>query len=266
MAYGRVMKDSLSFDRAAAFYDKTRDLPEAVATQGIQAILDAAGPGGRMLDVGTGTGRISVPLLQRGAKLVGCDLSPKMMELLRGKFPAARLAQADASLLPFPAKSFDAVTTCHVMHLVGPWREALEEYRRVLKPGGVYINARTEYDRAGSTEERIRDYWERRVAAYGADSKRPGVQNERELHSGLRELGATLNVVEVIRYSRPYTVQSVLEDLANRTHSHTWMISEQVLQTTVEEARDWALGEFKDFGAVVEENAVFILDIARFGS
>lgn len=69
------MNTSYSFDRAADYYDQTRDLPEPVATAGIQAILDVAGLGRRILDVGTGTGRISVPLLKSGADLVGCDLS-----------------------------------------------------------------------------------------------------------------------------------------------------------------------------------------------
>ena len=95
----------------------------------IEAILETAGQGAKILDVGTGTGRVSVPLLKRDADLIGCDLSLNMMEVLRRKVPSARLAQADAAFLPFPSKSFDAVTTCHVMHLVGPWREALREYR-----------------------------------------------------------------------------------------------------------------------------------------
>src|SRR5512137_1155289 len=117
------MVDSISFDRAADFYDQTRDFPEPVANQGVQAILDAAGPGARILDAGTGTGRVSVPLLKRGATLFGIDLSARMMSRLKGKFPPARLAQADVSRLPFGGKTFDAVLTCHVMHLVGPWRE-----------------------------------------------------------------------------------------------------------------------------------------------
>src|SRR5262245_26679816 len=69
------MTSSLSFDRAASVYDQTRPLPEPGATLGIQAILDIAGPQARILDVGAGTGRVSIPLLQRGANLVGIDLA-----------------------------------------------------------------------------------------------------------------------------------------------------------------------------------------------
>src|SRR5258708_2980267 len=100
---------SLSFDQAASYYDQTRDLPEPLASGGMQLILDnlkgQAGPQARLLEVGTGTGRIGVPLLQRGANLFGCDLSLKMMARQLSKWPGARLAQADATALPYAAKA-----------------------------------------------------------------------------------------------------------------------------------------------------------------
>ena len=151
--------NSLSFDRAAGIYDQTRPLPEPIAKHGIQAILDLMGAGARVLDVGTGTGRISVPLLERGADLIGCDISSKMLMRLQEKFPSARIAQSDASHLPFPAAQFDAVLTVHVMHLISPWREALREFRRVLKPGGAYLNVRTWATVGSSVREQMRVFW-----------------------------------------------------------------------------------------------------------
>lgn len=258
------MNKSISFDRAANVYDSTRDLPSAIATQGIQAILDEAASGARILDVGTGTGRISVPLLNRDANLIGCDLSAKMMALLRQKFPAARLAQADASLLPFPANQFDALTTCHVMHLVGPWREALREYRRVLKLGGVYINARTENDGGKSVGERIQEFWRSRVVAAGADPRRPGIQDEKELHAELLKMGAEMRTIEVVRFSHSQSVQEVIERIANRTDSHTWEIPNDIFSACLRELREWASQEFGDLNRTYDEKSIFILDVARF--
>jgi ubiquinone/menaquinone biosynthesis C-methylase UbiE len=257
------MTSSLSFDRAADFYDKTRDFPEPVATLGIQAILDAAGAGARILDAGTGTGRVSVPLLKRGADLFGVDLSTRMMSRLREKFPSARLAQADVSQLPFPGKIFDAVLTCHVMHLVGPWREALFEYWRVLRPQGVYINARTE--RVGeSIHEQVRSYWRSRVKEYGIESNRPGVKDEKELHQALVAMGAKVTQVEVVRYPRSYVVREIIEGIAGRTHSHTWDVPEEVLEKSLDDLKAWALSEYGGLDDVYEEEACFILDITRF--
>ncbi len=258
------MSNSLSFDRAADIYDRTRDFPEPVATLGIQAILDAAESGARFLDVGTGTGRISVPLLKRGADLIGCDLSPRMLAVLRQKDPASRLAEADASALPFPAGYFGAVTTCHVMHLVGPWREALQEYRRVLTPSGVYINVRTEED--DSPGARIEDYWESRVKAYGASCRRPGVENDAELHGELTSMGATVERAAALRYTRSRSLEEVLERIANRVDSQTWNVPEPVFTSTVEQTRQWAIQEFGDLNMVFQESSIFIVEVARFGA
>ncbi len=258
------MSSSLSFDRAADFYDGTRELPEELAKTAIEAILETTGPRARILDVGTGTGRVSVPLLRRGADLVGCDISTRMMAKLREKFQSARLVEADASWLPFPANHFDAVITCHVMHLVGPWREAIHEYQRVLRPGGVYINVQTERTKGDSVGTHIRDFWKSRLASYGASSRRPGVEDDDELRTGLLEAGATFRQVEVGRYKRSYTVQDIVNGIANRIHSSTWVVPDDVFARTVAELREWADGEFKDQGTTFEEESAFSLEIAQF--
>lgn len=258
------MDASISFDRAADFYDSTRVLPAAIATQGIPAILEAAGAGARILDVGTGTGRVSVPMLQRGADLVGCDLAHKMMAVLRRKVSSARLVEADAAQLPFPTAHFDAVTTCHVMHLVGPWREALREYRRVLKRGGAYINARSEPSGDKSDGDRIRDTWGRCVLAHGASTKRPGVQEPDELRGELTSMGASVERLEVLRYISTSSIREVVDRIANRIDSDTWVVSEPVFTSAVRELQEWAAKEFKNPEATFQEGALFVLDVARF--
>ena len=257
------MNTSYSFDRAAGYYDQTRDLPEPIATAGIQAILALAGPGRRFLDVGTGTGRISVPLQKVGGDLVGCDFSLKMMKLQRQKFPASRLAQADASRLPFPAGHFDALLTCHVMHLVGPWGQALQEYRRVLKPGGVYINAHTERV-GGSIRRQIREFWEERVASSGANSQRPGVRDDEELAAELVAMGADLKKIEVVRFLRSITPRGVIQRLADRTQSATWYIPDEQFEVSIWALWEWAGRQFPDLDHEYQEEAQFVLDVARF--
>lgn len=257
------MNNSISFDRAADFYDQTRDFPEPVATQGIQAILDVVGKDARMLDAGTGTGRVSVPLLKRGANLFGIDLSTKMMSLMRGKLPSARLAQADVSQMPFPNNSFDAVLTCHVMHLVGPWKEALREYRRVLRRKGVYINARTE--RVGeSVHEQVRSHWRNLIKKNGMKPQRPGVRDEKELHEAVKAMGAEVTQVEVVRYPRMVVVREIIDGIASRTHSHAWDVPDDVMDKSLEELRSWASKEYGDVDKVYEEQACFMLDLTRF--
>ncbi len=258
------MTDSISFDRAASFYDSTRELPEEVLTRGIPAILEVAGPRAFILDAGTGTGRISMPMLRLGANLVGCDISPKMMALLREKYSAARLARADVSQLPFPSGQFDAVTTCHVMHLVGPWREALREYRRVLRPGGVYINARYEGVGNKSEAERIHEQWEKWVGSHGSSARRPGAEGHEELLRELAEMHARVERVEAVRYVRSYSANEVMERIENRIDSSTWGIPEALFASSIKELREWATQEFEDLDKPLEVASAFILDVAHF--
>jgi ubiquinone/menaquinone biosynthesis C-methylase UbiE len=255
---------SLSFDRAANYYDQTRPLFEPIARQGIQAILDLMGPRARVLDVGTGTGRISVPLLERGVDLVGCDLSSMMMRRLQEKIPSARLAQADASRLPFPADRFDAVLTVHVLHLISPWREALREFKRVLVPGGVHLNVRTWAAVGESVREQVRLFWRRCLAAQGVDAGSPGVRDHEEFLQEMKSLGARHTEVEVVRFSLPFTLREVLDRFASRIYSDSWDIPEAVHQASLKELRAWVDREYGDLDRPREDEVRFVIDAVRF--
>ena len=258
------MTTSRSFDRAADIYDQTRDLPEPIASHGIQALMEHAGANAFILDVGAGTGRISVPMLERGANLMGCDISMSMMARLREKIPAARLAQADAARLPFVSGKFDALITVHVLHLVGGWREALREFKRVLKPQGRYINGWTWQD-SNSALARVRNYWWSRAEARGAERRRPGVQSREALLDEVKGMGAAIEEIEVLRFETPLAPRKVIETIAQRIFSDTWEIPEQAFQSSLRELREWAAHEYTDVDQPVAEERRFMLDVVRFG-
>jgi ubiquinone/menaquinone biosynthesis C-methylase UbiE len=257
------MTTSRSFDRAAGFYDQTRDLPEPVATHGLPALLKFIAPHGKILDVGTGTGRISVPLLRLGADVIGVDLSLNMMAKLREKYPASRLAQADASRLPCRSQQFDAVLTMHVMHLVAPWRAALREYHRVLKPGGVYIDSTQWHDQT-SPLRRIRDQWHTLIEAQGAQWRRPGAQNPDEISAELNTMGAQLEEVEVLRYYSSSTPRGALAQIRSRVCSDAWDVPKEVFEATFKEITAWTKKEFKDLDKPISTERRFVLRITKF--
>jgi ubiquinone/menaquinone biosynthesis C-methylase UbiE len=258
-----MTKPSRSFDRAADYYDQTRELPEPIVTHGIPALLQHITPQGKILDVGTGTGRISVPLLRLGADVIGIDLSLNMMGKLREKYLTAHLVQADASRLPFAAHHFDAVLTTHVMHLIGPWREALCEYRRVLKPGGVYIDSMQWHD-ASSQLTNIRNKWRELVDAHGAQWRRPGVQSREELETELKSLGARVEEVEVLRYYATATPRERLDQIHSRVCSDAWDVSDEVFEATFKEITAWTKKEIGPLDKPITEERRFILRIMRF--
>ena len=83
---------SIAFDRAAGYYDETRGIPPEVEEQAADRVEAAVGPAGRLLEVGVGTGRVSLPLHRRGRDLVGVDLSGPMLDRYRAKAAAEGLA------------------------------------------------------------------------------------------------------------------------------------------------------------------------------
>ncbi len=103
-----------------------------------EPLLDAVGltSGMRLLDVASGPGSVAAAALRRGARPVGVDLSPRMVELARRLNPAIEFHEADVEHLPFPGQSFDAlVCSFGLGHFPFP-EAAVAECLRVVKAGG----------------------------------------------------------------------------------------------------------------------------------
>ncbi|MGH2522509.1 MAG: ubiquinone/menaquinone biosynthesis methyltransferase [Anaerolineales bacterium] len=99
--------------------------------------------GGRLLDLGTGTGDLALEALRcdPAARAVGGDFTLEMMRVGRARPGGNRVhwAGTDALNLPFPQDTFDAVTSGYLMRNVVDVRRAWAEQYRVLKPGGRVV-------------------------------------------------------------------------------------------------------------------------------
>ncbi len=123
---------SFDYDRQAETYDQTRAASPSV----LGPLRDALGPASEVLvDVGGGTGNYSVAMRQVGWQPVVVDRNAGM--LARAQTKGLPVALGDASALPLPDSSVDAVMFVSMLHHVPDWREALAEARRVVRPGGV---------------------------------------------------------------------------------------------------------------------------------
>jgi ubiquinone/menaquinone biosynthesis C-methylase UbiE len=256
---------SLPFDRAVDYYDRTREMPDEIARGGIQAILDRlqAHRYAQLLEVGAGTGRISIPLLERGALLFGLDLSRPMLQRQLEKYPAARVAQADAIDLPFANSQFEGLLTIHVLHLVGQWRAALREFARVLKPGGVYVNS-WNWHADNDVDARVRAHWRARVEAHGGEWRRPGIQSREELLNEVRDMGAAVEELTVVRFFPLVSPGEVVESIADRVFSDTWDIPDEIFDASVRELRAWAAETFGNVDRPLTVERRFLLDVIRF--
>jgi phosphatidylethanolamine/phosphatidyl-N-methylethanolamine N-methyltransferase len=116
-----------------------------VFARGRAAAVEAANRiGGCILEVGVGTG-ISLPSYSRASRVVGLDISEPMLRKAQGKIRAQRLdhvaglAVMDAARLAFPDRSFDAVVGQYLITAVPDPEATLDEFVRVLKPGGEIV-------------------------------------------------------------------------------------------------------------------------------
>jgi SAM-dependent methyltransferase len=106
-----------------------------------EAVLEALGPVADrdILEIACGTGRFTVMLAERGANIVGLDISSAMLSQGREKARAAGVAdhieflRGDAARLPFPDDHFDAVFAMRFFHLADTPAKFLAEMSRVSK-------------------------------------------------------------------------------------------------------------------------------------
>lgn len=129
------------FEARAAQWDAIRSLhvAESEVEATIASVLGRA-PIGRLIDIGTGTGRMLELFGRVADSALGIDRSPEMLRLARSKLAGAGLPhdlrQGDMYALPLPSGSADTVIIHQVLHYAQQPAAAISEAARVLAPGG----------------------------------------------------------------------------------------------------------------------------------
>jgi ArsR family transcriptional regulator len=125
-------------------WDQIRSLH--VAESEVERAIDSAlgnRPLGRLVDIGTGTGRMIELFGPRAAQAIGIDRSSDMLRLARVKLEAAgihsSLRQGDMYALPLADQSADSVIIHQVLHYAHSPAAAVAEAARVIAPGGTLL-------------------------------------------------------------------------------------------------------------------------------
>ena len=133
------------FDRIAPRYDAWYRTPrgmmyDRLEKRAMDRLLPPPSSGGRLLEVGCGTGHWSEYFLQRGFEVRGVDVSEPMVTIARQRKIAADFGVADAMRLPLADESFDVAAAITVLEFVTDASRVVSEMARcVRKNGGTLI-------------------------------------------------------------------------------------------------------------------------------
>jgi SAM-dependent methyltransferase len=138
----RLNRERIFHDRLAESLDPA-EMPPVSLNPLDKAMVDAAGElaGKRVLDLGCGSGDLTVLLALAGARVIGVDLSPGMVDVARRRVQSfvpdaeAEFAAAPAEQLPLGDGSVDVILGRFILHHLDVPRAA-KECARVLAPGG----------------------------------------------------------------------------------------------------------------------------------
>jgi SAM-dependent methyltransferase len=241
---------SIRFDRAADFYDRTRALLPEAERATVELLRAELAGRGRCLEVGVGTGLVSLPLHRAGVPMVGLDLSHPMLAKLVEKagsripFP---LVLADATRIPFREGAFGGAVVRWVLHLVPAWQRLVEELVRVVVPGGTALVNLGGFKDTWGIVDRFLELAGGVVFAVGLDPRDPDVLDlEFERH------GARARLLPPIATHDDTTVGQFLDEMDEGMHSWTWRVPDDVRRRVLPELRTWAQGRFGSLDQPVE--------------
>ena len=216
------MSEAVGFDRAADVYDTTR---RAAQPEAIEALAEELSDCSSVLELGVGTGRLAVPLMERGFRVVGVDLSRKMLDQGRAK-GLERLVLGDVCRLPLRPKSVDAVLAVHVLHLIENLRDVVAEAAATARKKLVALTER--YEPPGQS---ISWAYGQAVRARGAPSARRWVQPE----LGIGMVVPPRRMEAVVRYEEQEDADAALAALERRLWAITWNVPDDVHRAVLAE-------------------------------
>lgn len=241
---------SVRFDRAAGYYDRTRSLASSTMQRIVPVLLSQLGSYQPCLEIGVGTGRIALPLHEAGIAMVGVDLSaPMLSELVAkaGGAPPFPLTVADASRLPLAGHSAGAALVVHVLHLIPDWRRVVDELIRVVRPGGRIV-----VDMGGFAEGPWQEVTSCFAEQASLELRGPGAREPEEVDGALRARGASVQVLGSITETRSSTFNKGIKLFEDGLLSFTWGASPEVRAAAAAATREWARTRYGDLDATFD--------------
>ncbi len=233
---------AMSFREIAEKYNRINFIPKDAQRSIGEAVRELLGGGARLLDVGAGAGRISIPIAMSGVQTTAFDIEQEMLNELTRQARALNLdiqtVQGDATKLPFADRSFDAVFTSNLLHLVTDWKIALAEMKRVLKPDGFLIQGR-DWISPDSFYAKMRSQL-RSIIGELNPNMMPTAAAGGALFQTLAEMGGVTEKERIAaEWTETLSPNQLLAKMKAREQNETWQLEEELFRESLARLEKW---------------------------
>ncbi len=257
------------YGKIAHLYDETRPLPPQVRKIICDRVLELtkATEKTKFLEPGIGTGRIFLPMIEKGYSYTGIDISEAMMERLKSKFQKLpenlTLIRGNAANLPFEDNSFDVIITTHILQCLEDPVTGLSEIHRVLKPEGIYLaceHLHCDY------QEKFHQAFKNIIAKYQKETQ-PNRDKifpfGEELKTNLAKMGAEVKIITAAKWQHIQTVKELLNAYRSRAFGLCWLIDEADFERAIKEFKTWCDRNYESENEILSDELKFDIIVAK---
>jgi ubiquinone/menaquinone biosynthesis C-methylase UbiE len=251
----------------AQIYDETRVFDRTWFNHALDYIVERFPPKKykKLIEPGIGTGRVAIPLAERGYSVTGVDISPEMLKKLEGKLSRRRgslklvFQKADVTALPYNDATFDIAVVVHLFHLVRNWQKAVDEVLRVIKPSAPLILM---FTGSGYTPAGIKERYRKISSGLGYPIRNIGINTRAEFADYVKGLGRYIErISNRWQWKQRVRLDKFFADLKAGYHSPSRHVPDEIHLKIVEKLETEYKQRYGDFAVEVEVPNQITLDI-----
>lgn len=261
---------SLSFDSMVKLYDETRTFNRDCFDSALDFLADRFPPCdfGNVLEPGIGTGRIAVPLAERGYRITGMDISEEMLAILKHRLAQPKeplqisVQKADMTELQFSDAAFDMVVAVHLFWFIEEWRKAVDEILRVVRSGNPVVLMHTGM---GAEIPFLNNRYKELCAEQGHPIKPVGVKSTMEVIDYVTKLGCYVEQIrDRWRWTSHIRLDKALGYVKSRAYSFTTFAPDSVHATAIKRLESELNDQFGSSTTVIKvPNQIYLVVIMQ---
>jgi ubiquinone/menaquinone biosynthesis C-methylase UbiE len=260
----------LSFDGLDNLYDETRCFDKNCFSGVLDFLIERFPPNKyhKVFEPGIGTGRIALPLTERGYQIVGVDISEKMLTVLKKQIAySSRLSQiqilkADATKIPFPDMTFHMTVIVHLFYFIREWKKAVDEILRVVKVEAPIILMHTG---TGMEIPFLNDRYKALCAQQDCFIKEIGVKSTKEVIDYFSQLGCRVEWIrDRWKWISSIQLDKALGYLKSRAYSFTSITPNNIHSMVIKNLESELQAQFGSLTKKVEiPNQIYLVVIFK---